>query len=99
MGKGASAALTYLGRLCRHARGGPRTLEGVSKEGPAVMRHFRLLYSCVFYFRAVSLTALCLHHTPSTYPSMSAGIQLACCGTRRHMYLGLKEIHLFVMQQ
>lgn len=62
MGKGASAVLTYLGRLCRHAQGGPWTLEGVSKEGPAVMFHFRLLYLCVFYLRAMSLTALCLQH-------------------------------------
>lgn len=91
MGKGASAALTCLGRLCRHAQGGPRTLEGVSEEGPAVTFHFRLLSLCVFYLRAVSLTALCLQHTPSTHPSRPAGIQLACCGIRGRMELRMKE--------
>lgn len=84
-------ALTCLGKLCRHAQGGPRTLEGVSEEGPAVTFHFRLLSLCVFYLRAVSLIALCLQHTPSTHPSMPAGIQLACCGTRGRMELRMKE--------
>lgn len=81
----------YLGRLCRHAQGRPWTLGGVSKEGPAVTFHLRLLSLCVFYLRAVSLTDLCLQHTPSTCPSMSAGVQLACCGTRRRMELRMKE--------
>lgn len=48
MGKGASAALTYLGRLCRHAQGGPRTLEGVSKEGPAVV-FISGCFICVYF--------------------------------------------------
>lgn len=91
MGKGALAALTYLGRLCRHAQGRPWTLGGVSEEGAAVTFHLRLLSLCVFYLRAVSLTDLCLQHTPSTCPSMSAGVQLACCGTRRRMELRMKE--------